>query len=500
MSNETIGKVVTSSSSDCEAVYIGELQGLQRLWKEKFNKAHIHFGDRAHKIESMIGSIRKDTEMKWLDDTLSKLDNIISKVCQSPKQHRELRHTATLSHSLVKSMKRLVETRFIRYLVGSIDAVLTNAYVLELLWQQAADGDNEIRGHLKNLVDPLFLPTLVILADVFSQSAFASEIAQSDIYPLWDDKANVEKFLQKVKKINEVPVLENPLNKRLRLHHPSIKNGIFTPNAAKPEQHGNILQRDVEFQPRLRGHRGHILTPDLITRAVEDRLKQLTTAVLEKAPRFLSLTEQEQHIVNMFNIRSFNFHNPVSLREQFNSDFLAFASHLNNSKLPFPRECCGEACTGIKCSCLLDQYITFKERFRDNKDRFEDAWFTENEAGQVRWNITSVLSYFQKTEFGLHEQIPDVVEIIEICLMSRSQSDTERFGKLMKDVSEKRFGGKFNEMHHDKDKSDRVNEETFIYGNSVPSIHFPLKICERNGQRLTYLPFYEQNQARRVLL
>ena len=232
MSDETIGKVVTSSSSDCEAVYVGEIQGLQRLWKEKFNKAHIHFGDRAHKIESMIGSIRKDIEMKWLDDTLSKLDNIISKVCQSPKQHRELRHTATLSHSLVKSMKRLVETRFIRYLVGSIDAVLTNAYVLELLWQQqAGDGDNEVRGHLKNLVDPLFLPTLVILADVFSQSAFASEIAQSDIYPLWDDKANVEKFLQKVKKINEMSVLENSLNKHLRLHHTSIKNGVFTPEA-----------------------------------------------------------------------------------------------------------------------------------------------------------------------------------------------------------------------------------------------------------------------------
>ena len=133
----------------------------------------------------MIGSIRKDTEMKWLDDTLSKLDNIISKVCQLAKQHKELRHTATLSHSLVKSMKRLVETRFVRYLVGSIDAVLTNAYVLELLWQQqAGDGDNEVCGHLTNLVDPLFLPTLVILADVFSHSAFASEIAQSDIYPL----------------------------------------------------------------------------------------------------------------------------------------------------------------------------------------------------------------------------------------------------------------------------------------------------------------------------
>ena len=39
-------------------------------------------------------------------------------------------------------MKRLVETRFIHYLVGSIDALLANAYVLELMWQeQFANGD-----------------------------------------------------------------------------------------------------------------------------------------------------------------------------------------------------------------------------------------------------------------------------------------------------------------------------------------------------------------------
>jgi hypothetical protein len=121
--------------------------------------------------------------MRWLDEILSQLDSMISKICQSPKQHRNLRHAATLADSLVKSMKRVVETRFICYLVGSVDAVLTNAYVLELLWQeQAAEGDNEIRGHLKNLVSPLFLSTLLILADVFSQSAFTSEAAQSDLY------------------------------------------------------------------------------------------------------------------------------------------------------------------------------------------------------------------------------------------------------------------------------------------------------------------------------
>ena len=83
----------------------------------------------------------------------------------------------------------------------------------------------------------------------------------------------------------------------------------------------------------------------------------------------------------------------------------------------------------------------------------------------------------KKTEHGLlHEDIPDLVEIIEICLvMSRSQSDTERFGKLAKDVSEKRFGGKFNETHQDQNKRDRVNQETFIYGNSVPLHSLPFR-------------------------
>ncbi len=163
MSDETISQVV--SLSDCEAVYIGEIQGLQRIWKEKFNRAHLDFSDRVHKIESMIGKIRKESEMKWLDEILSQMDSMISKIFQSPKQHRNLRHVPTLSDSLVKSMKRLVETRFICFMVGLIDAVLTNAYVLELLWQgEAADGDNEVHGHLKKLVSPLFLPTLLILS------------------------------------------------------------------------------------------------------------------------------------------------------------------------------------------------------------------------------------------------------------------------------------------------------------------------------------------------
>ena len=59
--------------------------------------------------------------------------------------------------------------------------------------------------------------------------------------------------------------------------------------------------------------------------------------------------------------------------------------------------------------------------------------------------------------------------------MSISQSDTERFGKLTKHVSEKGFGGKFNETHLGQNKIDRVNQETFIYGNSVPLLRWPTR-------------------------
>ena len=71
-----------------------------------------------------------------------------------------------------------------------------------------------------------------------------------------------------------MPVLENPLNRRLCLQYPSIEEGNFTPNFSKPDQQVNILQHDVQFQPRVR-HRPQPLTPDAIIRTTEDRLKQL---------------------------------------------------------------------------------------------------------------------------------------------------------------------------------------------------------------------------------
>ncbi len=60
-------------------------------------------------------------------------------------------------------MKRSVETRQL--------PDWFNAYVLELMWQeQSAESDMDVQGHLTNLVSLLFLPMLLIQADVFSHS------------------------------------------------------------------------------------------------------------------------------------------------------------------------------------------------------------------------------------------------------------------------------------------------------------------------------------------
>ena len=50
-------EVVVSSSPDCEAVYTGRIQGLQRFWEEKFSVVHLHFAVMAHKMESMVRKI-----------------------------------------------------------------------------------------------------------------------------------------------------------------------------------------------------------------------------------------------------------------------------------------------------------------------------------------------------------------------------------------------------------------------------------------------------------
>ena len=84
----------------------------------------------------------------------------------------------------------------------------------------------------------------------------------------------------------------------------------------------------------------------------------------------------------------------------------------------------------------------------------------------------AVLETFLDLARGLHLDIPDVMEIFEIvAVSSRSQSDTERTVKRVKQVMRDRYQGKYDEK---RESADRANQETFVSQNGDPDLlHFP---------------------------
>ena len=105
---------------------------------------------------------------------------------------------------------------------------------------------------------------------------------------------------------------------------------------------------------------------------------KLTSAILRESATFLAPGEQERDIVKVFDVKSFDFHDPEKLSQQYNYEFVSVAGHFNDGKLSFPESPCSPLCRGVECECLLNQFKTFK-----------DVWFVENEAGHVEYHNCS---------------------------------------------------------------------------------------------------------------
>ncbi|KAF0306132.1 hypothetical protein FJT64_022317 [Amphibalanus amphitrite] len=159
------------------------------------------------------------------------------------------------------------------------------------------------------------------------------------------------------------------------------------------------------------------------------------------------------------------------------SELAGLVDQLTAGSLALPASPCSDECLGARCDCLTAQYRTFKQRVveRSAEPELHAVWLPADPSSGVRtWRPENVLRSFQNVRLGLHKDIPDLVEVAEICLIiSRSQSDTERVGKTAKRVSEGRFEGKFN-ISKDDDK-DRAKKEVFLAENSVPLRFFPSK-------------------------
>ena len=84
LTDQNISVQVTSSSTDCEAVYAGKSNGFRRIWQERFNAGLIHLDDRDHRLETLLAKAMKGDDMAWMEGYIEDLRQVIGLFLGSP--------------------------------------------------------------------------------------------------------------------------------------------------------------------------------------------------------------------------------------------------------------------------------------------------------------------------------------------------------------------------------------------------------------------------------
>lgn len=449
-------------------MYSGSKNGFRRIWREKFNAAHIHLDDRDHRLETLLSKVRG--EGTWLDDYLERLHQVISLFQTSGLLKRQLRRASAQLEEVSVSLQRLVETRFVEYLVLAVSKVLHNRAAMVNVLQDMLSQETLFSGvaHrvLRTLHSQEFLLSSLVVVDLMTPAVTLSKAGQAAVYTIFQDQRAVKRYLSALKQMTE-----GSFSGQLEKEGSDVTAGTFRgAEVSFPARYKTRrTSHSDDGQADCTGGGDRMELPDAI-----QRRHDVAAAILERSHEYLDATDGEKLICHVFDFEKIMAGGGSDYGE---TEFSDLARKLTTGNLTLPARPCSEGCLGVDCHCLRSQYRTFKRRVieRSSEGDIQAVWLpTDTSSGVRSWRTENVLRSFQDVRLGLHKDIPDVVEVAEICLlMSRSQSDTERVGKTAKRVSEGRFEGKFNKQKDD-DK-DRSKKEVFIIENSVPLRYFPAK-------------------------
>ena len=90
--------------------------------QREVNSGFVATCDASHGMESLFDDVEKG--FPWLERVLSIIDKVHSRYSGSPKKKRELRRTADIFDLVYISLKRIVETRYIKFSVLAGDTLL----------------------------------------------------------------------------------------------------------------------------------------------------------------------------------------------------------------------------------------------------------------------------------------------------------------------------------------------------------------------------------------
>ncbi len=254
---------------------------------------------------------------------------------------------------------------------------------------------------------------MLVVADVLDKCVNFSKANQNDVSSVWRDCYHLRKLKKLIGRLHRAQRPQSPNNARLyprlHTHHTDLSNGRFK----------GVALRKLGMSLRTAPPDANAAAA--LSKAIA-RGKMLAKYILDRMDDELGPTPVELLMRHGLNFSHINADNPQDAA--LNEPFLALAHHLSSTgarhtTLRFPKA----QGDGEPDEILLDQFRLFKKRYVDNVRR-RPSWIGRSEDG-LFLKHQAVMETFMDRAQGLHQGIPDVMEIIEIvAVSSRSQADT----------------------------------------------------------------------------
>ena len=460
-----VGKV-----TDKESCYV--LMG--KLAKDDC-KGFQSINDVAHGVESLFDDVEK--EIQWVDSTLSIIDLAHGRYAHSPKRKRKLRRTAAAFTQVYTTLKRIVETRYIKYSVVAGDAVIKMFRILVAVCEDdwASTKDDAAYGLLRNFKKKNTIPELMALLDVLDHAVELSCCSQSEVFSVFFYLDKRRQFVKKIKTMSQ-----ESFDVSLKIDG---TNKYYSPRLHKYESdirrlEINGVKLGVQDRSRRSMRSNHESESD--GNQVFKKCLQLQQKVCRSILNHLHRLPENSLFLS---IEITTHPREILKKVSYSSAF--YQPHLI------------EICKSFQCENILAAVIVGHERFTeiikdiDLQTKFADKWMNQN-----RWNPLGIIETFMDPSSGLSDGIQDFVWVLEkVGVIRLSSNDTERVVKTIR-KTETRFAG-YDETKEENGKRDRAKQEIFLRENCVGLDDLPLQEINQLWLK-SHLPSVKRKSSRDV--
>ena len=466
------------SLPDIKAVWFGDVTDKEASYllmgklARKDIPGFIAVADAAHGIESLFDDVEKD--LPWFEKTLSIIDTIYGRYAHSPKRKRKLRRTAGVFKTLNVTLKRIIETRYVKFSALAGDALIAMFRILVAVLEDdvasARGEDAKALGLLRTtLLSTTAIPHLMCLLDVLDHSIAFSCSGQSEKFGVFYYLEQRRRFIQRIKifaqngfNVNvKIPSSEKPLSARLHKFEAQIRSlelkSVKLGSSGRSSRKLVVQDGDAVFEWCIKWR------------------QKLATSILNHLDRLPA--------TDLFLSMELIIHPRLILKAEKPPEH--YRPHLE-------RICRAFDCMSIIASVAAghEEYLSII-RDIENQEKFDKYWKSKN-----KWDPMGVIESFMNPSSELAVDIEDYVWVMaKIGLIRFTQSDTERVVKTVR-KTETRFAG-YDEVKESEGKRDRAKEEIFLRENQVPLDDLPLEELNKEWLK-THLPALKSKSKRDV--